>query len=147
MTVLCSTLLYPLCVTANCWKQAGQKYHIDPNLLKSIATIESGMKVDAIHLNTNGSYDVGIMQINSMHFPRLKKKHITKGILLTDACVNVMVGTEILHNFINLYGYNWFSVGAYHAGGLKSQNRERLNYALKVSEVYSHYYSSQNNTD
>lgn len=37
----------------------------------AIARAESGMREDAIHANTNGTVDIGIFQINSVHFSKI----------------------------------------------------------------------------
>lgn len=60
-----------------CFAQAGQRYLIDPLLLKSIATVESSLIPDRINHNKEKgkilSTDYGLMQINSSHIPNLKK--------------------------------------------------------------------------
>ena len=40
----------------------------DCKIMIAIAKAESGMKADAFHINSNGTIDVGIFQINSSHF-------------------------------------------------------------------------------
>lgn len=61
-----------------CFIQAGKRYLIAPELLKTIAQQESGLVATAINHNKNKSgkiisTDYGIMQINSVHIPELKK--------------------------------------------------------------------------
>ncbi|HCR2031301.1 TPA: transglycosylase SLT domain-containing protein, partial [Enterobacter cloacae] len=58
---------------ANCWNKAAHYYHIDPFLLYAIANVESGMNPYAIGINHDGTRDVGLMQINSSHFPELRR--------------------------------------------------------------------------
>lgn len=48
---------------ATCWDEAARYFDLDPRLLTAIAQVESGMDPEAINVNTNGSYDVGLMQI------------------------------------------------------------------------------------
>lgn len=61
----------------SCFIQAGKRYLIAPELLKTIAQQESGLVATAINHNKNKSgkiisTDYGIMQINSVHIPELK---------------------------------------------------------------------------
>lgn len=101
---------------ANCWNKAAHYYHIDPFLLYAIANVESGMNPYAIGINHDGTRDVGLMQINSSHFPELERKGINENRLMTEPCTSIMVGASILSGMIKVYGYNWEAVGAYNAG-------------------------------
>nr|WP_306810786.1 lytic transglycosylase domain-containing protein [Campylobacter helveticus] len=60
-------------LSANYYAEAGRRFGIDPQLLWTIAYKESRLNPSIISKkNKNGSYDIGIMQINSVHLPRLK---------------------------------------------------------------------------
>jgi soluble lytic murein transglycosylase-like protein len=111
-----------------CWAQASQKYGVPVNLLYSIARVETGVRNGVIHRNENGTYDIGLMQINSSHLPFLKKYGITEASLQSDACLNLKVGAWILAMSIRDHGMNWRGVGAYNAGS----DQLRANYARKV---------------
>lgn len=100
---------------AFCFDSAAKKHGVDPVLLKAIATTESSLNPAALNKNTNGSRDYGLMQINSVHLPELRKKGITAEKLLADACTNVNVGAQILADNIRRVGSNWKAVGAYHS--------------------------------
>ena len=54
-----------------CWEQAASRYQVDPALLYAIARTESGVNLAAWHRNRDGSFDIGLMQINSAWFPTL----------------------------------------------------------------------------
>jgi soluble lytic murein transglycosylase-like protein len=125
-------------VYAECFSEAGEKYKIDPLLLRAIAQVESSMNPQAINDNRNGSQDIGIMQINSSHLTRLGKSGITREKLLADACLSVMVGAEILAGFILRFGYTWRAVGAYNAGSGGDRDSLRKRYAIKVINEYRH---------
>jgi len=43
------------------------EYQIEPNTALRIAKAESNFRADAINHNKNGSNDVGVFQINSIH--------------------------------------------------------------------------------
>jgi soluble lytic murein transglycosylase-like protein len=110
-----------------CWEEAGARYGINPYLLYAIAKTESGLDPVAVNRNKNGSYDVGIMQINSSWFPQLRKYGISEQELF-DPCVNIHVGAWVLAQNMRRMGNSWEAVGAYNA-----KNPEmRVRYALKV---------------
>jgi soluble lytic murein transglycosylase-like protein len=58
-------VLLPVTVLGFCFEDAGNKYGINPILLESIARVESNLNPKAINKNTNGTSDIGLMQINS----------------------------------------------------------------------------------
>ena len=74
-----------------CFDQAGDFYTINADLLRAIARVESGGNPAAVNRNTNGSEDVGLMQINSWWLPRLAAYGISRDHLL-DPCTNISVG-------------------------------------------------------
>lgn len=122
---------------ANCWDYSSRKFGIEVQLLKAIAQVESGMKPSASAKNKNGTVDIGIMQINSIHFQRLKKIGINSHQLQHDPCLNVIVGTSILADMMSVYGYSWEAVGAFNAGTSKDRHILRMKYAKKVWTIYS----------
>ncbi|MCK3838840.1 invasion protein IagB [Pseudomonas sp. NCIMB 10586] len=121
---------------ANCWLEVGARYTIEPELLYAIALVESQLKPDAIHHNRDGSTDVGLMQINSQHLPRLQARGITRQRLLDEPCLAIDVGASILAGFIARHGYNWTAVGAYNAGSSPDRQVLRMRYAQKVYRRY-----------
>ncbi|SDV00451.1 Transglycosylase SLT domain-containing protein [Pseudomonas mucidolens] len=122
-----------------CWLEAANRHDIEPELLQAIAAVESGYRPKAMNYsNHNGSRDIGLMQINSIHLPRLLKQGITEQRLLAEPCLSVDVGASILAGFIKQFGYNWTAVGAYNAGPGAGARREalRLRYAQRIWERY-----------
>ena len=87
----------------------------------------------AINHNTNGSVDVGLMQINSRWFPQLAVMGVQPGDLW-NPYINIYVGAWVLAGEIRRFGYTWQAVGAYHAGPALTVAREqrRRNYAQRV---------------
>lgn len=95
-----------------CFEEAGHEYNISPLLLWSIAKNESGFNPTAVGRNTNGSFDYGVMQINSIWAQTLGKERWNA---LADPCTNVRTGAWILSQCIDKYGYNWTAVGCYNS--------------------------------
>lgn len=113
-TVAMAALLATVAPTAlACWEQAAQKYGVNVYLLHAIAKTESSLNPLAVNRsNTNGTYDVGLMQINSSWFPKLKRFGIAEKDLY-EPCVSIDVAAWILAHNIRHHGNTWAAVGAY----------------------------------
>lgn len=94
--------------------QASKKYNLHPELVLSIAFIESRLNPFAINKNKDGSIDIGVMQINNKHH---------KEILNTKD--NIFYGTEYLYKCIKRYGIK----GIYKYNGNKK-------YIKRVFSIY-----------
>ncbi|NWB27410.1 transglycosylase SLT domain-containing protein [Pseudomonas gingeri] len=129
-------LLWAGPLSAFCWDSAGRRHGIEPELLYAMAQVESGLRARATGSNKDGSRDIGLMQINSFHLPRLAAQGITEQRLLEDPCLNVQVGATILAQFIERHGYGWAAVGAYNAGSAEDRQAIRERYARKVWRLY-----------
>jgi len=77
--------------SAFCYEEAGTMYGISPLLLWTISKGESNFNPAAVNHNTNGSFDFGLMQINSSWAPSLRRIGIPWE-ALADPCTNVKVG-------------------------------------------------------
>lgn len=109
------------------FEKAGRDFGIEFSLLKRIAMIESSLNPSAINQNKNGTVDIGLMQINSMHLKRLGKVGVTRQSLL-DPEVNVYVAALLLSSHIRKRGYNLEAIGCYHSANpvFKNQWLRRL---------------------
>lgn len=126
----------------NCYIQAGKRYNVDPTLIYSIAGVESDHNNLAINnANNNGTADYGLMQINSIWLPHLKKHFGANVNDLFDSCYNIHVGTWILSSSFSKWGYNWKAVGAYNVGFGQGNKKDRLRakYANKIYVRYQKY--------
>ena len=123
--ILALLLLLPATAFPFCFDDAGRAYGVSPLLLQGIARVESNMNPNAVNRNTNGSIDLGLMQVNSFW---LKPLGTTSDELLNDACYNVMAGAWILKGCIDRHGETWKAVGCYNA----ASHDKRVNYSWKV---------------
>ncbi len=137
-------MLVPTSYSANldeCFEYAGKSFSISPVLLKCIGTVESGLNQNARNKDSDGTIDVGIMQINSSWIKTISWGNWVKA--KTDACYNIYVGAWILSKCVKRYGYTWRAVGCYNAGlnGGKSKH-----YVSKVYLTYlkKYYYAEHN---
>ena len=108
-----------------CFNQASNTYKVPKELLIAIASVESKFNPLAINYNKNGSYDIGIMQINSYWFSQLNAIGISEA-SLKQPCQNIMVGTWILAKSIKSTGFNWNAIQHYNGSD------PQLSYAKKV---------------
>ena len=97
-----------------CLMPAAQRHGVNPHILRAILQVESGMRPHVVNRNRNGSIDVGMAQINSIHFRELAQWGITPERLL-DPCVATHVAAWHLKRVMLLHGNTWFGVAAYHS--------------------------------
>lgn len=90
---LAATLSYPACVAP-----IEQHFRLPAGIVSAIIKVESGGNPAAINrANRNGTVDYGLMQINSIHLPRLAAHGVDEQVLLSQPCVNVAIGADVLY--------------------------------------------------
>ena len=121
-----------------CYDLVANRTGISESLLRAVGKIESNNRPNAIHFDADGTHDVGVMQVNSSHFPELASRyHITEQMLLDRPCLNIAVGARILGGFLQRYGFTWRAVGSYGAGTMVNKEAARRQYATLVARALS----------
>ncbi|WP_269503976.1 lytic transglycosylase domain-containing protein [Burkholderia sp. IMCC1007] len=112
---------------ADCLDDAARFHHVNVRLVRAIATVESGQRAGVVHLNRDGTTDIGLMQINSRWLTALSRFGVSRAGLY-DRCTNAYVGAWILSQNIRRLGLTWGAIGAYNAGA----HEKRIAYARRV---------------
>lgn len=97
-----------------CIAPAAAYHSVNPSILRGILKVESSFSPRAVNRNQNGSVDVGIGQMNSIHFKELSKHGIAPNDLF-DPCIGTYVAAWHLAKQYRAYGNTWFAIGAYHS--------------------------------
>ncbi|WP_080947424.1 lytic transglycosylase domain-containing protein [Moraxella bovoculi] len=122
-----------------CWTEAGQKYDIDPLLLMAIGWKESNGRPNAVGPPLpDGNVALGLMQINTIHLPELRKWGIRRNDLF-NPCTSIHVGAYVLRDCINRFGEIWRSVGCYYGGPNSKAYTAMKNYSRDVQKYYASY--------
>lgn len=103
-----------------CFEEESARQGISPLLAASVMRHEDG-RVGRWSRNTDGSYDMGPMQVNTIHLDELMKltgmsPQEIKGRLVNDGCANISTGMWLLRRAINKSGSVWRGVAVYHSG-------------------------------
>jgi soluble lytic murein transglycosylase-like protein len=124
--------------TRPCWADAGARHGIDPWLLYAIAYVESRHNPYIISRpNSNGTRDLGLMQINDTWLPTLNAYGIPREALF-NACASTYIGAWIMAKNFRRYGYSWQAIAAYNVGSLDTPRHIQLGYAY-AQKVYAAY--------
>ena len=124
----------------NCWSAAAMQYDLPVELLYAIAAVESGHNHRAVARAADGTYSVGLMQVNSSWFTRPQERGITMA-AVKHPCTNIHVGAWILAQEVRRYGHSWKAIGAYYAGAYnrRTQTRKLIlyrGYAARVGAAW-----------
>lgn len=97
-----------------CILPAAQYHGVNHDILRAILRVESGLKPNTVARNDNGSIDVGIGQINSIHFKDLATYGISPSHLL-DACVGTYVAAWNIKKHIDANGNSMQAIARYNS--------------------------------
>lgn len=107
-------------VTAECFLAEAKRQALEPWRLLAVLKTEGG-RVGAFSPNRDGSYDIGPMQVNTIHLADLSRVFGTSPsqlaqLLAYDGCFNVSVGAWLLRTKTNeASGDFWYGIGRYHS--------------------------------
>jgi soluble lytic murein transglycosylase-like protein len=105
---------------AECIMGASRSYQIPTNVLTGIMYVEGGHVGQEVGPNFNGTYDLGLMQVNSLWAPRLAHlwnvdSQTAYNWVRDSGCVNIYVGAWILKQRIVETGTLHEGIAHYHS--------------------------------
>lgn len=135
-------------VPVECINEAAITYYVPAKVIISVLNVEGG-SVGLAKPNTNGTFDYGPMQINTVWLAKIAPFGYTQEQIQYDPCINVMVGAWILGSNIAdslaaADGGYWRGVAGYHSHtpGLNEDyqvkvltNYQRLSQILSQTET------------
>jgi len=104
----------PAAALADCIDDAAAYHGVNAQVLRAIGYQESHLNPQAHNRNRNGSEDLGMFQINTIHLPELSRYGIGRQ-MLYDPCVSAYVAAWHLARKVQLHGNSWHAIGAYHS--------------------------------
>jgi len=107
---------------ALCIETAARSFNIPELPLWIILDVERGT-LGKVSMNTNGTYDIGPMQINSIWLKRIAPYGITEHAVKNNLCMNVYVGAWIFTKELREHGTLTKAIAHYHSPTPKHQMR------------------------
>jgi soluble lytic murein transglycosylase-like protein len=129
-------------IIPDCLPDIATYYQVPQLLVQSIMIIEGGKVGDKIGPNRNKTYDLGVMQINTIWEKELNKKfRIDEHALIWNECTNIAVGTWILASRYVEFNNDWTTAIMAYNAGYKLENGRK--YAEKVLTVWNKLHNKQ----
>jgi Transglycosylase SLT domain len=103
-----------------CMAAAASFYHLPPRVLPSIQAVEGG-RPGLVHINTNGTADLGVMQVNTTWIQPLVQytrmgPDVVANRLINDPCFNIAAAAAIMRLYLTeAHGNLFAAVGFYHS--------------------------------
>lgn len=101
-------------LTAACVLDAARAGGLPAAALFGILATEGGKTGEALR-NSNGTWDMGPFQINTVHVDTLAAMGIAPEAVLQDGCVNAYAAAWLLRREYLRTGDIWQAIGAYHS--------------------------------
>ncbi len=121
---------------AACMALVASLYNLPPRVLPSIHVVEGG-QLASVHVNADGSEDLGLMQINTRWLPALSRytnspEAAVRQKLLSRACYNIAAAGLVLRTYLDETGGELMrAIGNYHS------HTPLLNQAYQVKVMQS----------
>ena len=128
-----------------CIEASASVYEIPPAVIVILLNVEGG-SLGAVSPNTNGTVDIGPMQVNTIWVPQVAQHwnatlDATYRALRDDFCANVEAGSWILRQALDeAHGDFWGGVGFYHS----HDPAYRTDYLRKVLSATLHMQDEAN---
>lgn len=105
---------------AACLMLASQTYQVPPAVMVGIMHVEGGRVGQQVGPNSNGTYDLGPMQVNTRWIPQLARawgvpNNTALRLVRDDGCINVRVSAWILKQKIEDAGSLYGGIAYYHS--------------------------------
>ncbi|MCE2571651.1 lytic transglycosylase domain-containing protein [Motilimonas eburnea] len=127
----------PRHVIEHCMVQSANAYGFDVKWLKLLHRMEGG-KSGTVKLNKDGSYDLGIMQINTINLADLKrvKPDTTWKNLAVEPCRNIDASAWYFTKMLKKRKGNlWEAIGDYNS----TTPKVRHTYLVRAMSIYAKY--------
>lgn len=98
----------------------------------AIIKVESNFNPNAISENKNGTKDIGLMQVNTVHLDRLEKKYGIQKADLLDTRINIAIGAQILSKCLKKHGYNEKGINCYNGRTTKNSYAKKVLHVVKT---------------
>jgi hypothetical protein len=117
--------------TAYCVVSAAHRYSLPPEGMLAVLLVEGG-RPGTKRSNENGSFDLGVMQINTVWLSQASplKTYVSYEALKNDLCTNIHTAAWIIASHLTKTSDIWRAVGMYHSPGnssLASEYVRRVN--------------------
>ena len=101
-------------LTLDCVVEAAREHVVPLAALLGILAAEGGKEGEALS-NKNGTWDLGVCQVNTVHLNDLLRVGLEPEDVLRDGCVNARAAAFLLRREYERAGDIWAAVGAYHS--------------------------------
>lgn len=108
--------------TAACISEAATRFNVPEVALWLLLDVEAGT-LGKVSKNTNGTYDIGPMQVNSIWLSKVARFGITEAMVRDNLCINIGVGTWIFAQELDRHKDLAKAIAYYHSPTPRHQRR------------------------
>jgi hypothetical protein len=131
--------------TIACVVRAAAHQQVPSNVLLALASVEGGKNRQAVR-NSNGSYDLGHFQINTIHLGRFSGFGISRYDIQNRGCYNALLAAWMLREKLSENNDQdfWTRAANYHSKTPVYNRRYRAK-LVKMAEKWGHWLSKEYN--